>query len=197
MDAALISQLSRGVHTAEEITSLEYEILVDLQWKLNGPTPVQFVNYILKLLPESARSAENTLATHSHFQIELSVGDYAYVPHIRQSTIAVASILNSLGSVEQDGPVPLQECIQFVRSISDAFGLDIDSPLVNAVRGRLLESFAKSSGYELPQSPITIPKRVPLKGDMNSALVESPACVVKEMVISLGDSNMKTSRGEF
>ena len=66
MDAALISQLSRGVHTAEEITSLEYEILVALQWKLNGPTPVQFVNYILKLLPESARSAENTLATHSH-----------------------------------------------------------------------------------------------------------------------------------
>jgi hypothetical protein len=36
MDASLVSKLSRGVHSEEEIIALEYEILVALQWKVNG-----------------------------------------------------------------------------------------------------------------------------------------------------------------
>ena len=150
MDASLMSRLSRGIHSAEEITTLEYEILIALQWKVNGPTPVQFVNHILELLPESAQSAADVLYEHSHFQTELAVGDYAFVPYVRQSTVAMASILNSLGGVEQDG-LPFRECIRFVQLLSQTLGVDLDAPLVNAVRSRLLESFAKSSGYELSQ----------------------------------------------
>lgn len=183
MDAHLMSRLSRGLHTAEEITTVEYDILIALQWKVNGPTSVQFVNYILKLLPD--RSAVEALYEHSHFQTELAVGDYAFVPHIRQSTIAIASILNSLGGVEQ-GNLTSDECIQFVGAISNTFNLDIDSPLFNAVRGRLQESFAKSSGYELPQGPVPIPKQVPCNEKVNAS-EESPACVAKEMAFSLGD----------
>ena len=97
MDASLMSRLSRGIHSAEEITTLEYEILIALQWKVNGPTPVQFVNHILELLPASAQSVAAILYEHSHFQTELAVGDYAFVPYVPQSTVAVASILNSLG----------------------------------------------------------------------------------------------------
>mmetsp|Transcript_25899 Transcript_25899/g.55686 ORF Transcript_25899/g.55686 Transcript_25899/m.55686 type:complete len:204 (+) Transcript_25899:518-1129(+) len=184
MDATLMSRLSRGLHSAEEITSLEYDIMIALQWKVNGPTPFQFVNYILELLPESAKSVAPTLYEHSHFQTELAIGDYAFVPHLRESTIAVASILNSLGVVEQD-TFPFNECIQFVRSISNTFDLDIDSPMVNAVRERLLESFAKSSGYELSQGFVIIPKQVVPLNDKINAFEESPACVSKEMAISL------------
>jgi len=175
MDATLMSRLSRGLHSAEEITSLEYDIMIALQWKVNGPTPCQFVNYILELLPESTKSVAPTLYEHSHFQTELATGDYAFVPNLRESTIAVASILNSLGSVEQD-TFPFNECIQFVRSISVAFDLDLDSPMVNAVRERLLESFAKSSGYELPQGFAMIPKKtVPLNEKIN-VFEKSPDC---------------------
>lgn len=181
MDAALMSRLSRGVHSAEEITSLEYNILIALQWKVNGPTPIQFVNHILELLPDSARSAAPTLYEHSHFQTELAVGDYAFVPYLRQSTIAIASILNSLGGIER-GSFPFDECIQFIQVISSAFDLDIDSPLVNAVRGRLLESFAKSSGYELSQAAMPIPTHnMSLKGV--SAFEDSPTCVSKMNVL--------------
>lgn len=177
MDAGLMSRLSRGVHSAEEITSLEYDILIALQWKVNGPTPIQIVNHILELLPDSAKRAAPTLYEHSHFQAELAVGDYAYVPHLRQSTIAVASILNSLGGIDRRS-FPFNDCIQFVRLISTALDVDIDSPLVNAVRARLLESFAKSSGYELPQEAMPIPtQEVPLKGV--DAFEESPTCVSK------------------
>lgn len=187
MDAPLMSRLSRGLHSAEEICDLEYDILIALQWKVNGPTPFQFVNYILELLPDSAQSVAPTLYEHSHFQTELAVGDYAFVPNLRQSTIAIASILNSMGSVLEQDSFPSNECIQFVRGISKAFDLDIDSPLVNAVRERLLESSAKS-GYELSQSgSVPIPKQIPLNDEKVNAFEESPACVSKEMAISLGD----------
>jgi hypothetical protein len=36
MDASLVSRLSRGLHSEEEIIALEYEILVALQWRVNG-----------------------------------------------------------------------------------------------------------------------------------------------------------------
>ena len=182
MDASLMSRLSRGLHSAEEITALEYDILIALQWKVNGPTSLQFVNYLLELLPEPIQSVAPTLYEHSHFQTELAVGDYAFVPFIRESTIAVASILNSLGGIEQES-ILYQEFITFIRSVSNAFNLDIDSDLVNAVRERLLESFAKSSGYEL-KAVVPIPRTVPLNEKIN-AFEESPACVSKEMAITL------------
>lgn len=141
LDANLTSKLSRGLHSPEEITTMEFDILVALNWKVNGPTPLQFVNYILELLPPSAKSIAPALYAHSHFQTELAAGDYAFVPNLRQSTIALASILNSLGVVEQDDSIPLNECTQFVRSISNSFDLDIDSPMVHAIRGRLRKSF--------------------------------------------------------
>lgn len=183
LDATLMSKLSRGLHSAQEITSLEYDVLIALQWKANAPTPFQFVNYLLELLPDSVKSVASTLYEHSHFQTELAAGDYAFVPYLRQSTIAIASILNSLGGIEQDS-FAYNECIQFIRSVSNAFDLDIDSPVVNAVRERLLESFAKSSGYEL-RGVVPIPRQEPLNNEKIGAFEESPACVSKEMAISL------------
>eukprot|EP01083_Nonionella_stella_P294783 1001947_1 len=184
MDASLMSKLSRGIHTAAEITELEYEILISLQWKMCSPTPFQFVNYILSLLPDSANHVASLLYENSHFQTELATGDYAFVPHMRHSTIAVAAILNSLSSVNHQTNVAFDECIHFVREISKAFQLDIDSPLVNAVRERLLHSFAKSSGYELCQN-ITTEGLIKRDEKKDSPVYESPACVLKEAAISI------------
>lgn len=183
LDAILMSKLSRELYSAQEITCLEYDVLVALQWKANAPTPFQFVNYLLELLPDSVKSVASTLYRNSHFQTELAAGDYAFVPHLRQSTIAMASILNSLGGIEQDS-FAYDECIQFIRSVSNAFNLDIDSPVVNAVRERLLESFAKSSGYEL-RGVVPIPRQVPLNNEKIGTFEESPTCVSKEMAFSL------------
>eukprot|EP00581_Thalassiosira_minuscula_P029902 CAMPEP_0183785120 /NCGR_PEP_ID=MMETSP0739-20130205/66337_1 /TAXON_ID=385413 /ORGANISM="Thalassiosira miniscula, Strain CCMP1093" /LENGTH=323 /DNA_ID=CAMNT_0026029115 /DNA_START=86 /DNA_END=1057 /DNA_ORIENTATION=+ len=183
MDAGLMSRLSRGMHSAEEITTLEYDILIALQWKVNGPTPIQFINHIMELLPDSAKSAAPTLYEHSHFQAELAVGDYAFVPYLRQSTIAVASILNSLSSIER-GSHHFNECVEFIQDLSSAFDLDIDSPVVNAVRARLLHSFAKSSGYDLTEGvvPIVPTQQIPLKSGAFQ-LEDSPHCVSKPLAL--------------
>merc|ERR1719420_483794 len=186
MDAGLMSRLSRGLHSAGAIVSMENDIITALRWRLNGPTPLQFVNYILEVLPEAARPATPVLHEHSSFQTELAAGDYALVAHLRPSTIAIASILNSLGGLERDG-ILFNETVRFIRTISDKFELDIDSPLVGAVRERILENFAELSGYEL--TPVPIPKQAaPTKNDKgDNGFNESPACVLKEMAFSLGE----------
>ena len=188
LDANLMSRLSRGIHSAEEITALEYEILVSLQWKLANPTPFQFVNYLLSLLPESAKPVAPLLYENSHFQTELAAGDYAFAC-IKSSTVAVASILNSMGSalggVDQSSPA-FNECVQYIREISRAFELDIDSPLVNAVRERLLNAFAKQSGYELSQGVVNVLSQPQDPSSKESSpFEESPQCVAKEAAISL------------
>ena len=174
------------MYSAEEIVSMENDIIAALRWRLNGPTPLQFVNYILEVLPEAARPAAPVLREHSSFQTELAAGDYPLVAHLRPSTIAIASILNSLGGLERDG-IPFNETVRFIRTISDKFDLDIDSPQVDDVRETMLENFAKLSGYEL--TPVPIPKQAaPAKNDKgDNGFNESPACALKEMAFSLGE----------
>lgn len=198
IDAASMSRLSRGLHSSHEITACECDILIALRWRVNGPTPLQFVNYLLELLPLEQDSSATMVAAvpalyeNSRFQTELAAGDYALVPNLRPSTVAIASILNSLGGIQRDDSGAYDECVRFVRSISDAFDLDIDSPLVNAVRERLLESFAKSSGHELLGEVVPIPRGGAPPNDNEKVgrvfevFDESPACVSKEMAISLG-----------
>jgi len=187
MDAKTMSILSRGMHTIEEITQMEIDILCSLRWKVNCPSPCQIVNHVLELLPASAGPAAERIYSHSHFQIELSAGDYAFVS-LHRSTIAIAAVLNSLGGVEPDDDFPLRDRTLFVQSIAHEFNLNLESPLLEAVRERLLESFEQSSGYQLKQTFLPCgSNRSEGKVDCCRKSVEkSPGCVAKEAALSLG-----------
>eukprot|EP00581_Thalassiosira_minuscula_P028148 CAMPEP_0183756316 /NCGR_PEP_ID=MMETSP0739-20130205/4931_1 /TAXON_ID=385413 /ORGANISM="Thalassiosira miniscula, Strain CCMP1093" /LENGTH=285 /DNA_ID=CAMNT_0025993463 /DNA_START=46 /DNA_END=903 /DNA_ORIENTATION=+ len=156
MDADTISQLSRGFHSAEDITSCERDMLSSLRWKVQGPTPLQFINYMLELFQEdnksSARSVTASAVCKLHYlsqrQTELATEDYAFVP-IRGSKIAIASIVNALLMLPRED-CSAQERIQFVQVISDTFQADVDSPLMKAMRRRLLEKYTKSLRCKLP-----------------------------------------------
>lgn len=205
MDAGLVSRLSRGLHTAAEITALEHEMLVALSWRMCEPCPHQICNYLIELLPDEAIAVKPTLYDFCHFQTELATGDYAYVP-LRRSIVAVASVLNALEGINQQ-ELLFEERMRFVDSVTRAVDYDICSPLVNAVRIRLLESFAKSSGCELPQIGLMSADSKPAASHdvMSSSLrseedgncqdgakydeFESPVCV-KEMSVSLENDNL-------
>ncbi|KAL7537832.1 hypothetical protein ACHAXR_008119 [Thalassiosira sp. AJA248-18] len=139
ISASTFSRLSGGHNSEEDIVSCEKDILAALQWRVNGPSPFQFVSYILELLPDSAgMGAVLKLYGDSHRQIELAMGDYIFVPLCR-SSIAVAAIVNSLESFPKDY-IPREERAQFLQAISDVFDFDVvDSPLIKAVRMHLLE----------------------------------------------------------
>jgi hypothetical protein len=202
MDANLVSKLSRGLHSATEITAFEYDMLVALCWRLCEPSPHQICNYLLELLPDKALNVKPTLFDFCQYQNELATSDYAYVP-LRRSIISVAAVLNALEAINQQD-LQFDERMAFIDSVSRAVDYDICSPLVNAVRIRLLDSFAKSSGCELPQVGL-----MPVTGSTSAATApgaqesftsvtegvdtekfecyESPVCV-KEMSVSLEDA---------
>eukprot|EP00581_Thalassiosira_minuscula_P032561 CAMPEP_0183760994 /NCGR_PEP_ID=MMETSP0739-20130205/8130_1 /TAXON_ID=385413 /ORGANISM="Thalassiosira miniscula, Strain CCMP1093" /LENGTH=247 /DNA_ID=CAMNT_0025999057 /DNA_START=297 /DNA_END=1040 /DNA_ORIENTATION=+ len=137
-DASTISRLSRGHHTADDITSCEHDILKSLRWMINGPTPLLFVSYILGLLPNSARAlVVPKLSSECHHLSEIAMGDYAFVP-LRRSTIAIASVLNSLDSIAEED-FSHDKKNQFIEALSEAFDLDVaNTPLITAARQRLL-----------------------------------------------------------
>mmetsp|Transcript_18483 Transcript_18483/g.31743 ORF Transcript_18483/g.31743 Transcript_18483/m.31743 type:complete len:287 (-) Transcript_18483:16-876(-) len=139
VDDAIIIHLSKGLRSAKDIASCEHEILTALRWKLQGPTPFQFIGSILELLPDSVRTVEmaKRIYYYSLRQIKHAMEDYAFII-LRRSSIAIASILNSLDEIDEDD-FPSSERTQFVQKISQAFDVDIASPLIRAIKKRLLK----------------------------------------------------------
>lgn len=104
-------ELSRGQFTAEDICSMERKMLETLQWRINPPTPMTVVSYLLRLMPK--RSAipfhcryNYDLVLHvihelSRYLTELSVC-LANVSSVSlPSEVAFASILVSMEMITQ------------------------------------------------------------------------------------------------
>lgn len=160
LDTETISDLSKGAHSAEAITACERHILASLQWRLNGPTPFQFVDYMLGLLPDDTSSVDPNICDVARSQVEIAVQDYACVP-LHRSTIAIAAILNSLEDASQDSSIFPSEKrrIQFEQKVSDVVGYDIaESQMIKVCRKRLLD---RSAPYATrPKSPVSSSNRV-------------------------------------
>lgn len=96
----VFSNLSRDAFVAEDLTSMELKILQTLQWRINGPTPFDLLQYITLVLPcfSKSRLSETDLVNIvelSSFQLDLSVGDYYFMTE-KRSTIAIAALCNVL-----------------------------------------------------------------------------------------------------
>jgi len=140
LSISMCSTLSRGVHSIDDIIACEKNILKGLQWRMNGPTPHQFVHHMLQLLPDEDKDTSRSVVaskvyTDSQSEIEIAVEDYACVS-LRSSTIAVAALLNSLDTIPQE-TLSYDKKRHFVQVISDTLGIDVSqSPLITACRKR-------------------------------------------------------------
>jgi len=182
----VISSLTRGLLTPDNIIACEKIILTTLRWRMNGPTPHQYINYILKLLPSSSTSTSSTanqelvtkLSESSHSWIETAIKDYACIP-LRSSTVALSALLNSLEDMSRtDHCLSSEVKYQFIQAISNALEVDNieGSPLIKACRKRLLDRSTKSSsGSEGVQELPTKPSKNKPQGILESR-VSSPVC---------------------
>jgi len=153
MDAGLLSAISHGCYTEMDIVDMEQEILTALSWMMNGPTAHDFLSHIIALMPPSAcdndDAAVTTLLDFSRFQVEIAVCDYDFALQ-KPSVLALAAILNSAEGIDEE-VFSAPRRFEFLQTIADESGMNPFSSQVNAARVRLLELFAKNSGYELPQ----------------------------------------------
>ena len=93
-----------GLYTSDEIDVMEMEILQALSWKLNGPSPHEFIDALLGLLPVSSSedgseddnaSSSLLLSKYSKMQVDAAILEYDLALQTPQA-LAYAAILTSL-----------------------------------------------------------------------------------------------------
>lgn len=173
MDPKLVSNLSRGTYTPEQVETMEYNIITALQWRLNPPTALSFVRLYLDLIPSDLLddSSRQTVYEITKYQTELAVNEYDMVG-VRSSTIALCSLMNSLESVGMDAKLLSQA--GYV--LSQAIGTDMHSDQIFNVQNWLYESVirqpAKDFTFAHPVSP-----KSPAKFNRRSSFEVSPRSV--------------------
>ena len=97
MDPKLVSSLSRGTYSPQEVEKMELVLLQSLQWRVNPPTSLSFARKFLELIPaeamnEEARKSAFDIVT---FQTELAVSEYEFI-NVKSSVTAYCSLMNAL-----------------------------------------------------------------------------------------------------
>jgi hypothetical protein len=116
METSLLADLSRGCYNEMEFVAMEQTILQGLKWKVNGPTPLGFVQYFMALLPQEVHPLVGSVVMdYARFQIELAVSEQGFVA-IRPSEVALAAVLNALEGMDT-GLIPLKVQARFIRRL--------------------------------------------------------------------------------
>ena len=145
----MLSNISRGFYSAQDLEQMEWNILAAIQWRVNVPTPLAFVRELLRLIPHGLLSDESREQAYAlaKLQTEMVVGDYSLVS-VNASTIAIAAIWNALETLQIDGlQIDGQLIQQFVLSKTRTTGpaLDIQSDEVIQIQGCLFLAIAACS----------------------------------------------------
>jgi hypothetical protein len=158
METRIVSQLSRGAHTEEQITDMELEILHAVQWRMNPPTALSFIQNFLALIPGviMSKSDRDTVYELAKYQTELAVHEYSLVA-VDASTVAFAAVMNALETVACKGAMDIMNMLAKVSSI------DIQSHLVTESQDKLYEVVSGTSStrpcnfasHLAPKSPVT------------------------------------------
>jgi len=134
IDTSLLAQLSKGSYRPQDFNRMEVEILFELNWYLNDPTPNNFLELFVELLPLSQckmQIDEITLKEHARYQIELSVADYDIMIH-DPSNIAIAALRNTLNSMFTAGEASA-EGTQMIQALEKITQTDLHLPFVRKI----------------------------------------------------------------
>ena len=99
LNADALSQLSRGLFSAEDIILMEREFLSALSWRLCPATPYVFLDFFLDVLPPSMPiTTRSSLLKISKKQIYLACPYFSFSLE-KPSVVAFASLLNSMEEI--------------------------------------------------------------------------------------------------
>lgn len=94
----LLSELSQGAYSAEQVEEMEWIILMAINWRVNPPTATSFIRLILACLPEDLFQTEHhreAAMELARSQAEYAVTDYELMT-VKKSIIAFSAVANSL-----------------------------------------------------------------------------------------------------
>lgn len=128
METSLLADLSRGCYTEMEFVGMEQTILSALDFRVNGPTPLGFVQYMMALIPETLHpSVAALIMDFARYQTELAVSEQSFVD-VRPSEVAIAAVLNAMEGMDASLlPVTIQDkIIRRIEKYSDMSVCDVE-----------------------------------------------------------------------
>ena len=175
-DLGVLSDLSRGEFDMKDVSDMEQHILRALSWRLHPPTAVAMASLTLEyVLSDGSLDLSdddvNEIKDTASFFAELAVCDYFFTT-LRPSTVALASILNSL-----EGVLTFEDDVtgQVLEEIS-ALHFPMDRHGVTAARNRLWDLYERSEECALHMDAVVeeehavviFPKRSPSMQTLSS-----------------------------
>ena len=186
-------ELSRGQFTAEDICTMELKMLGTLKWRINPPTPMTFVSYLLRLMPKRSCIPFHCrynydLILHvihelSRYLTELSVC-LAHVTSVSlPSEVAFASILVSMDMLTV-AALPIQVRDDFCETVTRTSSISGPSDYkVRYLMGRLRTCFSPDmlvDGCDIDkQHPISVARESGLF-DTSSIMTHCPTSIRKQ-----------------
>lgn len=160
----MLSKMSRGLYTGDQVERMEFVILKAIQWRTNPPTVLSFVREFLEILPSCYVSEDMKATVYDlcKFQTELSVRIYEFMP-VKASTIAVGALMNALESVGMD-QMTMGYVEHYISRVSKAAQVSLDTKV--DVQSRLCQAVMEHSG-------------IPMEAQTNSACSAKQALVAQ------------------
>ncbi|KAL7479155.1 hypothetical protein ACHAW6_004899 [Cyclotella cf. meneghiniana] len=136
--------LCGGAYSVEEIIVMEGEVLKALEWRLNGPTPHDFIDRFLHFLPPIDSIHIEYLSCFSKSLAEQALTRFSMALK-SPSFIAFASIFCSLQCMDSLSNLTNLSILHIVNAVP---GLDISDPQLRAICRkmiRLMREFSSSA----------------------------------------------------
>lgn len=149
VDTQLMSALSHHVHSTHDIEEMERKMLLAINWRMNPPTVMSFVQMILDFIPKNRLNFEDKqiLLETTKEQVTAIANEYDFAV-FDASSIAFASLLNSIEShFDTDTEDGLLFCSHFNMAIKQLLQLD-DCVCIATLRRRIFEHINKSYGND-------------------------------------------------
>lgn len=172
MDPKLVSNLSRGTYSPEQVEAMEASILGALQWRVNPPTALAFTRQFLELIPQDVLNNEIRQSAYdiAKYQTELAVNEYDFLS-VKSSTVAYCSLMNSLESLGVAAKVVSN--IGFV--LSQAIGLNLHDDQVVDIQNWLYEAVIRQPAGTFTMAHAASAK--PSKASRRSSFEVSPRSI--------------------
>lgn len=156
MDPKLVSTLSRGTYSPQEVEAMEAQILFALGWRMNPPTALAFVRMYLDILPAGflTTAQRETAYELSKFQTELAVNEYDFLS-VRPSVIAYSALVNALESISLNDKV----LARISCGLSESANIDVCNDKIFEVQTWLYQSVSTQPGNVVRQPTAVSPSR--------------------------------------
>lgn len=147
METSLLADLSRGCYTEMEFVEMEQTMLQALEFRVNGPTPLSFLQHFMSMVSATVHpTVADLVMDYARYQMELAVSEQAFA-HIKPSELALAALLNALEGMDTS-LFPVHEQAKLLRKIEHATEIFVHEAELTQSKLSLLMVSLISGDYE-------------------------------------------------